>query len=133
MCELLVRVVDKVSADPYLDAALTKRGDVIAVQPDGWVWGLEEQRSPEWRILRVPGVSVAAAASLLTPEPETDPQNPSRMLQRRMFRLDLDAPELTGLLASRKGKPAHRADLSIDDLLALRIRKPAIQDPNTLG
>ena len=137
MCELLVRVVDKSNPDdPYLDARCTRRGDVITVQPDGWPWGVQEQLSPDWRIVRVPGVSVGDAASLLAPEPETDPQNPSRMLQARLFKLNLDghSEQLDAWLANAKRtrKRVFRLGIDRDALLGLRVRKPALPDPNIL-
>lgn len=104
MAELLVRVVDKTNPDPLLDCKLTKRGMVIAVQPDGWQWGFEELANPDWRIIRVPGVDPSQFGGLLAPEPEIDPQNPSRVLQRRAFRLNLDD--------SRLDDAGFRTDLS---------------------
>lgn len=95
MAELLVRVMDKTSANPLLDCKLTKRGHVICVQPDGWTWGLEEVANPAWRIVRVPGVDPSDLTGLLAPEPEVDPKNPSLYLQRRAFKLDLDHPEIS--------------------------------------
>lgn len=137
MCEILVRVIDKTNpGDPYLDAKCTKRGDVISVQRDGWPWGVQEQLNPDWRIVKIPGVSVDDVASLLAPEPETDPQNPSRMLQSRLFRLDLDghSEQLDAWLANTKRtrKRVFRLDIDRDALLEMRVRKPALPDPNIL-
>jgi hypothetical protein len=50
VAELLIWITDKPGA-----AALTK-GDVIAVQPDGWSWGRKELDNPEWRIWRLAGI-----------------------------------------------------------------------------
>ena len=91
MAELLVRVVDKVSVDPVLDARLTKRGHVIVVRPDGWTWGTEELANPDWRLMRVAGADPVDFAGLIVEEPETDPTTPNKFRQRRAFRLDLDA------------------------------------------
>lgn len=133
MAELLVRVVDKVNPnDPYLDAKCTKRGDVICVQPDGWVWGREEQTNPEWRIVRVPGLSVTQCLGFLAPEIDIDPQHPSKVLQRRAFKLDVDHPDFTALAEGRKGKPAHRFNLDLAGLLARKKAKPPLDDPNVL-
>jgi hypothetical protein len=56
MAEILIRVVDKRNlADPQLDRACFRRGDVIAICPDGCLWGNEELLNPDLRILRVPG------------------------------------------------------------------------------
>ena len=59
MCELLIRVVDKVNTDPYLNVKLTKRGDVIVFKyprnpdlnyikrvvalPGEWVQGIDKK------------------------------------------------------------------------------------------
>jgi hypothetical protein len=91
MAELLVRVVDRVGANVYQDAKLTKRGDVIAVCPDGWPWGTTELANPEWRIVRVPGVAPEALAYLTAEEIESAETKGSRVLQRRAFKFDVDA------------------------------------------
>lgn len=131
MAELLVRVVDKINDDPYLDAKCLKRGDVVVVCPDGWPWGKHEQHNPDWRILKVPGVSVTALQGFLAPEPETDPENPSAMLQARAFRLNLDAGPLAPL-QGRRDRALHRVSLTQADLLALKQAKPQLSDPNVL-
>lgn len=137
MCELLVRVIDKINHDdPYLDVQCTKRGDVIVIVPDGHVWGVMEQLDPQYRIVKLPGVPVDDVASLIAPEPETDPQNPNRMLQRRLFRLDLDNMDAPTRAYLSEGKRArrtmHRLNIGRDAILALRVRKPALPDPNVL-
>jgi len=132
MCEMLIRVVDKVNDDPYLDAKCTKRGDVITVQPDGWGWSRAELRNPDWRIIKIPGVTVIEAESFLGAEMDADPANPSQVLQRRAFRLDVDAlPDSSGQVgdASRRN-PLHRVNIDYDDLMALKISKPPLVDPN---
>jgi hypothetical protein len=122
MCELLVRVIDKVNADdPYLDAQCTKRGDVIVAVPDGWEWGRAELDDPQYSIVRVPLVPLAVGESFLGREFNTNPSAPSRMLQRRAFRLDIDA------------LPADTATMTADDIMARKVRKPKRPDPNILG
>jgi hypothetical protein len=99
MAELLVRVVDKVNkASARLDAQCTKRGDVIAVQPDGWTWGKQELVNPEWRILCVPGLTVNEASPWLAPQLPEAPDD-TRPLYRRAFHLDLQASTFDGLRA----------------------------------
>lgn len=138
MAELLVRVVDKTNPDdPYLDAQLTKRGDVICVQPDGWHWGVEERKNPDWRILQLPGIDEDKLASLLAPELDADPQNPSRVLQRRAFRLDLDHAALMDARAvlqdSERKEPTKTLALPLATILAARVRKPRLRDPNVFA
>lgn len=99
MAELLVRVVSKTHADFYVDVKQTKRGDVIVVAEDGHVWGVEELSNPDWRIFKVPHVTVSAASAFLSPEPATSPDDYgpdgfARALQKRAIYLDLDATTL---------------------------------------
>lgn len=119
MAELLVRTVDKVNEDFYLNCACTKRGDVIAVQDDGWPWGKEERANPEWTIIKVPGVPAEKFLSFLAPEPETNSKVPSRTRQRRAFKLDLDAD--------------IKALAQADRIDTVKIAKPAIADPAVIG
>lgn len=109
MAELLVRRVDKTHTDFYLNTKQTKRGDVIVVQPDDWPWGIKELSHPEWIIVRVPKVPMEEFEGLLAAEPETDPKNPSRTLQARAFKLDLDHPAV-----AKAGLDSFIADLSVE-------------------
>ena len=118
MAELLVRVVDKVNSDFYLNCGCTKRGDVITVQEDGWPWGKEEIANPEWQIIKVPGVPAVKFEAFLAPERSLN-GIPSRTLRRRAFRLDLST-DLKALV---------QADL-IDNA---KIAKPRIADPAVIG
>lgn len=91
MCELLVRVVDKVNPnDPLADLQCHKAGDVIVAVDDGHQWGRAEVANPEWRIVRVPGASIADVSGLLAEEPQVQGL-PEAVRARRGFRLDLDA------------------------------------------
>lgn len=132
MCELLVRVVDKVNTDPYLNVKLTKRGDVIAICPDNWGWGSEELSNTDWRIISLPNVTETQAASFLAAELDTDPLNPSKMLQRRGFKLDLDHPNISAEVSGKRIKQKHTLNLNFGQLNSMKKAKPAIQDPNIL-
>lgn len=68
MCEVLIRVIDKVQVDPTLNAQCSKAGDVIHVAPDGWTWGTEELINTDWRVVKLPGVAVSLLADMLLPE-----------------------------------------------------------------
>ena len=137
MCELLIRVRDKVNPlDPYKDAKLMKRGDVVAVVPDGHVWGLEELRNPDWRILRVPGVSSLQMSSFLAPEVPPSPDFDRGLLRKRRFTLDL-SHELIATVADvigddKRQRRAAKLTISAEQLLAMRIEKTALPDKNLL-
>lgn len=142
MCELLVRVVDKVNSDFYLNCQCTKRGDVIVVQEDGWKWGKEELSNPDWRIISMPGIPVSQVLGLLAPELPIDPKNPSRTLQRRAFKFDIDALEKgvkinaaakTDLKDAARAKGVTALALVASDVSALTVAKPQIADQSVIG
>lgn len=140
MAQLLVRVTDKVSPDIYQNAKLTKRGDVIAVQADDWQWGTKELTEPFWRIVKHTGVSVSEAEAFLAPEPEVDPQNPSRTLQRRAFKLNIDAAVIPAMIRdwlndNTRAVPVFdvTALIPLNAFRALKLAKPPIADPNVIG
>lgn len=84
--ELLIRVKDKINLDSVeLDALLTKRGDVIAIRPDGHRWGTKELSNPEWRIIHIPSLTERQAQELLEEEP-VDQKN----RQKRVRKIDID-------------------------------------------
>jgi len=132
MCEILVLALDKVSDDPYLDAKQYKRGDVVAIRPDGWLWGKQELVNPLFRIIKVPRVTVSQASAFLGPELDTDPTNPSKMLRLRAFKLDLEG--LPGVVANledpKRRNPLFKASMSPEKLLALKVEKVRLADPN---
>jgi hypothetical protein len=105
MCEILVCVKDRDPTNPHSP----KQGDVICVQPDGWVWGACElgqivqgnpnNNHPFFRVIKLPNVTKAQASSMLSPELDVDPLNPSPYLQYRAFFLDHTKIVHPGLLA----------------------------------
>lgn len=89
--EALLRVKDKKNLNSEtLDARLTKRGDVIVVVPDGHNWGKEELTNPDWRIVKVPAVTVEEAAPCLEPEDEFGSPSWTPMSQRRKTMINAD-------------------------------------------
>ena len=132
MCELLVIVTDKTNADPYLDAKCYKRGDVVTVHPDGHIWGSGELINPLFRILKMPGLPVTDALSLVKSEVDVDMNNPSSVLQRRASRLLLDNLPSSVKIALAKGRsnPLVKALLSSAELEGHKIQKPTLSDPN---
>ena len=130
MCELLVRVKDKTSNDPRKDVRLTKRGDVIAVQPDGWPWGKEEVAATFWRIVKIPGAAVGDYAHLLV---EQLPQSREldEMLFRRAFHLDLDAIDVAYF--ADDGVKKAPAVLDAAAVLGASVEKERAADPAKIG
>lgn len=136
MAELLIRIRDKVNKDFYFNARCTKRGDVILVKPDGWMWGVMELSHPDARIVKLPNIPLAEARAFLGREPDTDPFNPSRTLQPRAFKLDLDnLPSAAKVFIAddERRNPAVTLSITVTQLRALKLAKPRIQDPAVIG
>lgn len=137
MCEILLRVVDKVGTDPYNDAKLLKAGDVVCVQDDGWPWGREELKNPDWRIVKIPSLAVTTATSFLGPEFDIDPAHPSRVLRRRAFSIDLShgslpTPFKSWLADSTRASPTKTIAMNGTQLLSLKKAKTRLTDPNVI-
>lgn len=98
MAELLIKAQDATHADPDADrAGCYKRGDVVAVMPDGHEWGAREGL-PRFVRLRIPGVAKNLAERLAVEDDEDDDGNPAvdekgyrRVHRRRRWRVDLAA------------------------------------------
>lgn len=99
MCEILLCTRDMGnSGNLAVDSKAPKQGDVIDVHPDGWTWGDCELgvavpgnpngKHPFFRVIKIPNVTEAQAANMLTRELDVDPQNPSPYLQYRGRFLD---------------------------------------------
>ena len=141
MAECLIRVVDKVNSDFYLNTKCTKRGDVIVIQPDGWNWGIDELGLRIYRIIQLPEIDPSDLSAYLAPELDVDPQNPSRTLQRRAFFFDLNT---FGLLQTQRYRNQMIDDNRIIDrilpdirdlttVLSVKVAKLPIIDPNVIG
>lgn len=142
MCELLVRVVDKINDDFYKNCECTKRGDVIVGKEDGWAWGKEELANPDWRIVALPGVPLSHVMALLQYELQVDPNHRSRTTQKRAFKLDLDAlvapasrgnTHASAMADAKRVTPVVQIDLSPEEITPLILAKPAIHDPAIIG
>lgn len=137
MCEALIFVGDRVSDDPYKDCKLFKKGDILAVQVDGWQWGKEELAHADFRILKLPNVTLAAAQAFIAGETNSDPGNPSRMLKPRKLCFDRQNVNLPAAIRSwfqddTRSVQAFTSNITGAQLLNFIVTKPATQDPNVL-
>lgn len=135
MAEFLIRVVDKINSDPYLDAKCMKRGDVISICQDGWAWSSIEKKDPQYRILQAPNITETQALGFLAPELPVDILNPSKVLQRRAFKLDislLPVSLLTWLNDDKRTQPTKLFSGTLAEVLALKVTKPILVDPNII-
>lgn len=152
MAELLIRVTDKINSDFYLNTKCTKRGDVIVARPDGWNWGKDELSLPFWRIVKIPAMDLATAESFLAPEVDADPKQPSKTLQRRVVKFDLDNVNLPDAfkqciaddkravpflvlkeLPQNVSDPQKEAAFPASDFAANKVVKQPISDPAVIG
>lgn len=124
--ELLVRIVDKPCPQGYDEMKalkLTKRGDVIAIQENGFAWSERERKNPEWAIIRV-SITRAEAQALLTPEATSDQKRHLR--RKRGFMLDLDALGISSRSREVDGKTAS-------SVRSAKILKTPLEDPKVVG
>jgi len=116
--ELLVRIVDKPkSGNAVLDAGRMEAGDVIHAAPDGHVWGKSEINHPEWKIIKVSGMTQTEADALLGRELATSPDH--KLLRKRHIKLDLN--KLQDTVIQR------------EHLRSAIVVKSPLQDPNSIG
>lgn len=128
--ELLLFVKDNRNLnDLAADAKTYKAGDVVVVKDVGWPWSWRELSDPRVRIIRVLNLDRNGSIPFLVPEPETDPQNPNPLLQRRAFMFDLQSLLLTAdfrafLDDDRRTVPIYETALSLEQIAAVRVPRP---------
>jgi hypothetical protein len=121
MCELLVRTADDTNpGDPFRDALLAKRGDVIWIEEDGFEWGPGEKGLGI--IVKVPGVPVSRLIGFMATERD-DPLK-SRPMRSRAFAFDLDA---------YKDDNWGDRPLTEGHVMAYKVEKPPLVNPDVLG
>jgi len=122
MCELLVRVVDKVNAkDPDKDARCLKRGDVVVICEDGHQWSKRELANPSWRVIKLPGTNRREVQHLMYQEVGAD----RRVGMSRAFKVDVDHISIRSQVESAK-EPVALQKAALDAVVVL---KPGITDP----
>ena len=73
----------------------------------------------------------------MSKELNTDPQNPSRMLQRRGFKLDLSNITIPAAIKAwfaddDRIQPIRTINMTPAQFLALKVQKAKVPDPNVL-
>lgn len=113
--ELLVRIVDRSEAESD-----SKRGDVIAVQPDGWAWTDAERTNPDWLIIKVANLLATDRDTMVS----TAQQFPAGRFRRREWGLDFSGAPLPG----RFDHPRRQESVTITRvaLVSFLARKPAL-------
>ena len=131
MCEILLRVVDKVNLDNiYLDAMCTKFGDVIAVMENGGSWGSEDKTNPDWKIISIPDMPVSEALIYM----EGDNSDIVVVPRKRNKGMSIDKippPVLNALQAPRSGDGIDYTLTRASVLNYINV-KTAIVDPAAL-
>lgn len=137
MAELLVRVIDKINDDFYKNCQCTKRGDVIAVKPDGWLWSSEELRNPDWRIIKTSS-TVEECKSFLKSQEDgkliTDVTK-SKTLLKRAVKLNIDDTIISTVLKTSISDNSRsiKIDFQLIDINSIKIVKDFVVDPNIKG
>jgi hypothetical protein len=137
MAEIVVQIVDKVNKDFYLNCGCYKRGDVIEIREDGFPWGKIDRSNPDWRIIKLPQYSVKDLESFRSGEKNTDPTQPSKTLQRRAFKFDIDNPNLPQDIKSVVSDASRTMEKTTVDsafnIYAFKVEKAKIEDPAIIG
>lgn len=140
--ELLIRVHNKEEGkDVYEDAQRTKRGDIIAVCPDGWKWNNEDVRDSSWRILKVPSLTKQASTLYDRGEFEVritkDGANPfdkSATSQKRAYKFDLDNLLLSQAAIDYLNDDSRASPtFTLQDITGMVVQKLAIADPRVIS
>lgn len=121
MAQMLVRVVDRNSADPYKHAQLTKRGDVIVIVDDAHVWSSAELAGDQWIVVKV-DAEPKDLIEFVQEEP-FDAKNPTNILKRRNIGFNL---------AAYLQSPHLHQGLTLTQAKAFSVQKPPTPDPNVL-
>lgn len=100
LVEFLIRVQDKLFAS---HPSHRLAGSVIAAKPDGWSWGTEEKAHPDWRIVRVPGMTPIEAEALMMVDRDAITQ---ATLKARRYRLSAPGA-IAALHAVKRGEIAE--------------------------
>ena len=111
---------------------------MIAVCPDGWAWSVAERTNQDWRIVKFAALTVSEASVFLSPETDIDPRQPSRTLQRRAFKFDVDSLLLASALRTfiadtTRGTQTFRSTMSKTEVDAVKVRRLPIIDPMVIG
>lgn len=141
MAELLIFRHNQIADDFYNNLKRYKSGDVIVVCENGWPWGVQELNSPMFRIVSIPSMTVSEASQFVAPEVDTDPNNPSKTLKRRAFKLDFDNITLPQAIKAwwqddtRATPIVKPSDFGITkaQVVALKVDKGVTQDPAIIG
>lgn len=70
--EILLRRHTRLSGDAKADRERLKAEDVVVIMPDGHPWTQRELTNPDWRIIRVPGLSEEVAKSMIEPDEQNN-------------------------------------------------------------
>jgi hypothetical protein len=139
MAILVVCRVDTTHPDPYINCQHYKRGDVVQVLPDDHTFSETEKKHPRLCFIPVPKIDPADLQGFVVPEQNADSFNPSRVLQRRGYKFDLDHPDLPQDIKTIAADPTRSAETAVlskppvFDPLTFRVKKAPLADPAVIG
>lgn len=119
MCELLIWTRQRAIGE---HVGRPDRGGVTCVKPDGWQWGREEIQSPNWRIVKLPGVPVSAIEHLTQRLQAAD----GKSIERYKYTINLTALE-KGLVL----QPQDALQADLPDVLS-NVGQRIVADPRII-
>lgn len=92
MSEFLFKRRNNSNPDPVIDRGCYKRGDLVAIQPNGWPWGKEEHPStssdPNFFLVKVPDINLSETR--ITEFLALDEALDGSLLSRALWRAEID-------------------------------------------
>lgn len=135
MAQLVIKTVDRKRGEFYADAQDYRRGDVIAVYPDTYVFEGDVLKLPIFRIVKIPSLAFEEAQQFVAPQVlDANDRASVKTLTRRAVSFDLDStfvtPEFKAYIAddSRK-EPVFTLDMPLATVRTLRKTKTKVSDP----
>jgi hypothetical protein len=131
MAEIAIRTTDRpMSGNPRVDRHRSVRGCVLDIRPDGWQWGPMELNSPDWRIVKLPGLDATLLTQFINSDlnygnPEAEALNP--VLRRWMVKVNMD--QLDQILAHPQlRKKLENAQEALQTMMDLKTDLPVLED-----
>jgi hypothetical protein len=102
------------------------RGDCVVAVENGWPWTQAELTAPQWRIVKVPDMSLDEARVLMAPDPG-DPEL-GHLPQRRKYTVDealFQLPETAAFVAD-DSRVAPFMTFTADQLRGVIVQRPPL-------
>lgn len=135
MAQLVIKTVDRKRGEFYADAQDYRRGDVIAVYPDTYVFEGDVLKLPIFRIVKIPTMTFEEAQQFVAPQVlDANDRASPKTLARRAISFDLDGafavPGFKAYIADDGRKePVFTLDMPLPAVRTLRKARAKVSDP----